>query len=219
MKKRWIIVLFILIAAFILTFLGPIREKLSAMDIHLIAEWLRGLGVWAVLLGSALIIIQTFLPVIPFLVLVAANVLVFGLVGGFLINWISAVVASVLMFYVARTTGRDWAQRKLEHHPKLMKMDDFVKRNGFRSILTLRLFPVIPPVALNLASGVSKLEGRAYILATSIGKIPAILVQSMIGNDIIYFSENKGRILLLVLGFGFILVVGMSLVRKKLKLS
>lgn len=218
MKKGWII-LILLLGAGVVFYISPLREFLSGVDIHSIADWLRELGLGAVLIGGGLIMLQTFLPVIPFLVLVAANVLVFGLVGGFLINWISAVAASILMFYLARTTGRDWAQRKVDQYPKLMKLNEFLKKNGFKSILTLRIFPVVPPVALNLASGLSQVEAQAYIAATAIGKMPAIFLQSVIGNDLIYFSENKTRILLAVVGFGLILAIGIRVVKKKIKLS
>lgn len=218
MRKGRIIILLV-VAAGLLFYFSPIRAQLKGMDIHSIADWLRGLGFEAVLIGGGLIILQTFLPVIPFLVLVAANVLVFGLVGGFLINWISAVTASILMFYLARTTGRDWAQQKVDHYPKLMKINDFLKQNGFTSILTLRIFPVIPPVALNLASGLSQVEAQAYIFATALGKMPAIFLQSMIGNDLVHFSENKWRIALVTVCFGLILVIGMRVVKKKIKLS
>lgn len=199
--------------------LGPYREQLADVNIALIAEWLRSLGVVAVLIGGGLIIVQAFLPIFPFIGLATANVLVFGLVGGFFINWTSSVLASILMFYLARSTGREWAEKKLSRYPKWTRINDFLQLNGFKSILTLRLFPIIPPVGLNLVSGISKVGSRSYVAATSVGKIPAIFLQSMIGYDLLSFSENKTRILFLAVGFGLVLFIGMNVVRKKMKLS
>ncbi|WP_134699074.1 TVP38/TMEM64 family protein [Ammoniphilus sp. YIM 78166] len=214
-------VLFLLAAALgiVILGLGPLRDRLTDLNMTLIVDWLRSLGLIAVLIGGGLIILQAFLPIFPFIGLVTANVLVFGLVGGFFINWTSSVLASILMFYLARSTGREWAEKKLSRYPKWTRINDFLQANGFKSILTLRLFPIIPPVALNLLSGISKVGARSYVAATSLGKIPAILLQSMIGNDLLSFSENKTRILLLAVGFGLVLFIGMKVVRKKMKLS
>ena len=88
------------------------RRGENMFNLEAVVDMLQSWGPWAALLGGGLIFIQTFIPFIPFLVLAGANVLVFGLWGGFWVTWVSAVLASILMFYLARTVGRDWAKRK-----------------------------------------------------------------------------------------------------------
>lgn len=218
-KKIGVLILVAGALGIVILNVGPLCERLADLNIHSIAEWLRSLGMVAVLIGGGLIILQAFVPIFPFIGLVTANVLVFGLAGGFLVNWMGSVLASILMFYLARTTGKEWAERKLSHYPKWTRLNDYLRVNGFKSILTLRVFPIIPPVVLNLISGISKVGTRSYVAATSLGKIPAILLQSMIGNDLLSFSENKSRLLFLAVGFGLVLLIGMKVVRKKINLS
>lgn len=216
-KKRLFLFLVVLSGLMILYFLTKFR--LGSIDVESIADALRSLGPWAALLGGGLIILQTFFPFMPFLLLAGANVLVFGLWEGFVVNWLSAVLASVLMFYMARTFGREWAMRKMNNFPKIQSVSRYFQQNGFKTVLFLRLFPVIPPAAVNLAAGLSGIEARAYLWGTALGKLPAIFVQSMIGNDLFHFADNKVRLLLITAGFGLILLIGMRVVKKKWKLS
>ncbi len=209
--------LFLLVVLILSYFL--MRSELGSIHVENIVDALRSLGPWAAILGGGLIFLQTFFPFMPFILIAGANVLVFGLWSGFFITWVSAVIASILMFYMARTFWRDWAKKKMKNFPRIQSMNQYFRQNGFKTILFLRLFPVIPPVAVNLAAGLSAIEARAYFFGTLLGKIPVIFVQSMIGNDLFHFADNKVRLLLFAGGFGIFLLIGMREVRRKWKLS
>jgi uncharacterized membrane protein YdjX (TVP38/TMEM64 family) len=196
-----------------------LKDRLPPLDIFALAELLRALGPWAVVLGSGAIIVQTFVPFIPFIVLAGANVLVFGLWWGFLINWVSAVVGSICMFYLVRTYGRRWAERKLEAYPRAQKLNNYLQKNGFQAVFLLRLFPVILPLAVNLASGVSKIKASSFITATLLGKLPAIYVESLLGNDLLNFSDHKLRFFLILVGFLLFIGFGLQILKKRMKLS
>jgi len=218
-RKIWLLVGMIALVLFIGSLTFIFKEELVGLNLGEVASFLRERGPWAVLMGGGLIVVQAFFPIFPFLMIAGANVLLFGLWGGFFLNWVSTVFASVLMFFLARTIGRNWAKRKIEHYPKVNRLNGYLEQNGFKTVLSIRLFPIIPPVFVNLAGGLSGIKARDYILATVVGKIPAIFVQSMIGNDLFSFSDHKLRLILLVVGFGIVLWIGMKFLRKKLKLS
>jgi uncharacterized membrane protein YdjX (TVP38/TMEM64 family) len=212
--KKWLVI-GLLVAGLAAIFYLVFRGQLHALNVKTVAIFLRRLGPWAAILGGTLIVLQTFFPVIPFLVLAGANVLVFGLWGGFFINWISAEAGSILMFYIARTAGREWAERKISKLPKVESVNQFLRKNSFKTILTLRLFPVIPPAVVNLASGLASVPTRAFIWATVVGKIPAIFVESLIGHDLLHFGHHKTRLLIMVIALVVILGVGIRLLKKK----
>lgn len=217
-KKKRLLLFGVLLSVIIILFFLT-KSRLGSIQVEYIADTLRSMGPWAALLGGGLIVLQTFIPFVPFLLIAGANVLVFGLWEGFMINWLSAVIASILMFFMARTFGREWAAKKIVNFPRIQSMNRYFQENGFKTVLFIRLFPVIPPVAVNLAAGLSAIEARAYILGTALGKFPAILVESIIGNDLFHFADNKVRLLLLTAGFGIVLLIGMRVVKKKWKLS
>ncbi|RKD24725.1 hypothetical protein BEP19_09575 [Ammoniphilus oxalaticus] len=184
-----------------------------------IVLFLHELGPWAFLFGSGLIVVQTFAPIVPFLVLVGANVFVFGLWGGFLLSWIGAVCGAILMFIVARTVGRNWAQQKLSEARHWQKLDHILDRNGFKTVFALRLVPIIPAVVVNLAAGLSTVRTRMYILATALGKIPLVFAQCFIGHDLLHFSNHKSRLMYVAVGCVLIFAVALAYARKKWKLS
>lgn len=218
-NKKWLLLGVISVVVLLGSLFFLFKDQLVGLNLVEIAGFVREWGPWAVLIGGGLIVMQTFFPVVPFLVIAGANVLVFGLWGGFLLNWVSAVFASIVMFFLARTTGRHWAKRKIEKYAKVNRLNGYLEQNGLKTVLSLRLFPIIPPVFVNLTAGVSGIKARDYILGTAVGKIPAIFVESIIGNDLFSFSDNKLRLILLVAVFGVVLVIGMKFLRKKLKLS
>ncbi|HJV44225.1 MAG TPA: TVP38/TMEM64 family protein [Bacillota bacterium] len=216
--KKWVILVFLVVGiATILYFL--LRDQLSLVTVDTIAALLQRLGPWAAVIGGGLIILQTFFPAIPFLILAGANVLVFGLWGGFLVNWISAVIGSIFMFFIARTIGREWAQGRINKYPKIKSVNHFLGRNSFKTIFILRLFPVIPPAAVNLAAGIAPISFKYFCLATVFGKIPAIFLESMIGHDLFHFAHNKTRFFVLL--FTLIVVVGLGarVLKKKISIS
>jgi uncharacterized membrane protein YdjX (TVP38/TMEM64 family) len=203
----------------VLDWFHAVKDWLSSVDVNAVAGFLRGLGPWARVIGGLFIILQTFFPFVPFLILAGANVLVFGLIWGVLINWLSAVVASILMFYAARTFGRSWAKRKMKRSKYFHTVNRLFRRVGFKTILLIRVFPVIPPAAVNLAAGVSTISARPFILATFMGKLPPIIVESMIGYNIFHFAENKVRFFVILLAFGAVILIGIKILKKKISVS
>jgi len=181
---------------------------------------LQSLGMWAAVIGGGLIVFQTFFPIYPFIVVAAANVLVFGLWWGFILNWLSAVIGAVLMFWAVRTIGADWARKKLGKYKKSQALQSYLAKKGFQTIFLLRLFPVIPPMVLNLLAGLSIVGARAYITATFIGKMPAIWIESWLGHGLFHLSgENILRLLVVLFLFLLVLWGGMKIVKKKIKIS
>ncbi|MBP1933784.1 TVP38/TMEM64 family protein [Ammoniphilus resinae] len=195
-------------------------DLFSSFSVEEVSAYLQSLGMWAALIGAGLIIFQTFFPIYPFIVVAAANVFVFGLWWGFLLNWLSAVTGAVFMFWAVRTIGADWAKKRLGRYKGSRALQAYLARKGFQTIFLLRLFPIIPPMVLNLLAGLSLVGTKAYISATLIGKLPAIWIQSWLGHDFFHLSEeNMIRFVVVLVVFLLVLWVGMKIVKKKIKVS
>jgi uncharacterized membrane protein YdjX (TVP38/TMEM64 family) len=190
---------------------SPLGEKIRTGNIDLWAEYLSSFGWIAVIIGILCVAIQAIFPVFPYVILAAANVLVFGLFYGFLINWIGAIIGAVLSFMLSRTWGQNWIQQKWKHQTQVHWFNEQLQHRGFLVILLARIFPIIPPSLVNVLAGVSKIRFSPYFFATLIGKLPAVWIGSVISHDIFHFEENKGRIAILILlvitlsGIGYIL--------------
>ncbi|MGX6441725.1 TVP38/TMEM64 family protein [Neobacillus sp. K501] len=143
------------------------------------------LSVWISIL---LVAICVFFPVIPFPVLAGVVGGVFGTTQGGIISLTGAMIGTMVFFFLSRYGFRDFAQEKLQKYPKVQEYEAFLNRNSFMAILTCRLIPIIPAPVVNIICGLSKVNGVIFFFASTIGKIPNILILSYAGAA---FSDNK----------------------------
>ncbi len=199
-----------------LLFFTELGRLFTHSNVPQLSAELSSFGVYSVLFGVLAVLLQTFFPVVPFVVVAGANVLVFGLWRGFAINYLSAVSGALLAFLFARYLASDWAEKKLSRYPTVQKFNRKLESRGFLYILLGRFIPVIPSTAINFGAGVSKISLRHFTYGTLIGKLPAVLFESMLGHDLLHFKQYKERLFILAVLFLLLLGIG-ALINKKLK--
>jgi uncharacterized membrane protein YdjX (TVP38/TMEM64 family) len=145
-------------------------------------------GYLSILISMLLVSICVFFPIIPFPVLAGVIGGVFGTTQGMIVSLTGAMVGTMGFFYLSRYGFRDYAQQKLMNYPKVQEYEAFLNRNSFLAILTCRLIPIIPAPVVNIVCGLSKVNWLAFFIASTIGKIPNILILSYAGAS---FSSNK----------------------------
>jgi uncharacterized membrane protein YdjX (TVP38/TMEM64 family) len=90
----------------------------------------------------------------------------FGPYWGFLYVWLGAMLGASLAFLIGRYLGRDFAASIAGS--RLKRYDDAVGRNGFATVLYLRLiyFPFTP---MNFGMGLTKVRFWDYFAGTALG--------------------------------------------------
>lgn len=190
-------------------------SKIIHTDVGQLSEYLRSFGAYAAVLGMLAVLFQTIIPFVPFVLVAGANVLVFGLGWGFTINYFMSVFGALIAFLFARYYAHEAIARRLERYPLMHVFNKKLEKHGLFYVLSGRLIPVIPSAAINFGSGLTKIRIRDFLVATVLGKIPIILLESFIGHDLVHFHENRGRLLLLLLIFAVLLAAG-SIIKMKL---
>lgn len=190
-------------------------RHLTRMNVEELSDYLRSFGAYSIVLGMLAVYIQVMLPIIPFVLVAGANVLVFGLFWGFVINFVMAVLGAFTGFFFARYYGHERVEAWLSKYPAVKQFNKKLEQQGFFYVLLGRMIPVIPSTAISLGAGITKIRTRDYFLGTLIGKLPIILLESFIGHDLLHFHEYKGRLLILCGVFIALLVIG-SLFKNKL---
>jgi uncharacterized membrane protein YdjX (TVP38/TMEM64 family) len=145
-------------------------------------------GFLSIFISMLLVAICVFFPVIPFPVLAGMIGAVFGTTQGLYISLTGAMTGTMGLFFLSRYGFRDFAQEKLLKYPKVKEYERFLNRNSFLTILTCRLIPVIPALIFNIICGLSKVNWLSFFIASTIGKIPNILILSYAGAS---FTSNK----------------------------
>jgi uncharacterized membrane protein YdjX (TVP38/TMEM64 family) len=120
---------------------------------------------------------------VPGTILTGLGGAIFGAYWGFVYVWIGAMLGATVAFWIGRTLGRDFAASLIGN--KLQKYDDGIERNGFATVLYLRLvyFPFTP---LNFGMGLTKVRFWDYFFGTGLGIIVGTFIL------IFFFATLKG---------------------------
>jgi uncharacterized membrane protein YdjX (TVP38/TMEM64 family) len=165
--KAAFLLAFIIMAVALVRF-TPVKGYFRAEKLGLL---LATAGFWA---PVAYVVIYAagvclFIPGTPLTVLGAA---IFGY-SGFFYVWVGAVIGSSVAFFIGRYLGRDFAASLIGD--KLKKYDDAVGRNGFATVLYLRLV-YFPFTAMNFGMGLTKVRFADYFAGTALGIIPGVFI-------------------------------------------
>lgn len=159
--KAAVFVLFVITAVVIVRF-TPVKEFLTA---ERLSHLLENTGFLAPL---AYIVVYTLgvCLFVPGTLLTALGAAIFGPYWGFLYVWVAAMSGSSLAFLIGRYLGRDFAASLIGD--KLRKYDEAIERNGFATVLYLRLvyFPFTP---MNFGMGLTRVRFRDYLFGTALG--------------------------------------------------
>lgn len=173
-----------------------------------LAEWIRSWGMLGIV-GSILLNIGISVAgVLPSIFLSGANAVVFGLYGGFLISLTGEVVGATVAFLLYRYGFRKNKKlKKIERLQWVHRINDTSRLRKGLAIVLLRLNPFIPSGVINLGAAITNLSFGDFLLATLIGKIPSMVFETFVGHDLIYFGENKSRLILSLLAAVLVLVL------------
>jgi uncharacterized membrane protein YdjX (TVP38/TMEM64 family) len=161
--KALVFVGFIITAVMVVRY-TPVRNYLTA---EVLSSFLQNLGYWAPLVYIILYAVGVCLFV-PGTLLTGLGAAIFGPYWGFLYVWIAAMIGASAAFFIGRTLAREYASSLIGG--RLKKYDDAIERNGFATVLYLRLlyFPFTP---MNFGMGITKVRFKDYALGTGLGII------------------------------------------------
>lgn len=161
--KASILVAFIILAIYIIRF-TPVKEYLTQEALGWLLE---AAGFWAPLTFMMVYAVGICLFV-PGTLLTALGAAIFGAYWGFLYVWVGAMAGASAAFWIGRTLGREFAASLISD--RLRKYDDAIERNGFATVLYLRLI-YFPFTLMNFGMGLTKLRFWDYFFGTGLGII------------------------------------------------
>ncbi len=193
-RKRSIIkalvLLSFIIGAIVLVRFTPIKGYLTA---DALGRFLDTAGFWAPLVFMLFYAVGVCL-FIPGTLLTGLGAAIFGAYWGFLYVWVGAMFGASAAFWIGRTLGRDFAASLVGD--KLKKYDDAIERNGFATVLYLRLvyFPFTP---MNFGMGLTKVHFWDYFFGTGLGIIVGTFVFTFFIGTLkdVWASGNWGELL------------------------
>ena len=181
--KAAILVAFIITAILIVQF-TPLKGYLTVEKLSGLKE---ALGWW----GPLAFIVMYAVGICIFLpgtLLTGLGGALFGPYLGTVVNLVGAMIGATAAFLIGRTLGRDYAASLIGD--KLKKYDDAIERNGFATVLYLRLvyFPFTP---MNFGMGLTKVRFWDYFSGTGLGIMVGTFILTFFIGTIVEVVKSK----------------------------
>ena len=159
--KALIFLAFIVVAITVVRF-TPVKNYFTA---EALGNFLNTAGFWAPLVFMV-IYAAGVCVFLPGTLLTGLGAAIFGAYWGFVYVWFGALAGASMAFLIGRTLGREFAVSLIGD--RLKKYDDAIERNGFATVLYLRLvyFPFTP---MNFGMGLTKVHFWDYFFGTGLG--------------------------------------------------
>lgn len=190
----------------------PVLLYFTCRDTLFNKEWLADLPGFimqykrhaaAVLTGMQ--ILQVIICIIPGQPIQLAASYLFGVVKGYLLSIVGAVIGAFIAFYLARVLGRD----ALETIFGKGKVDDYHRKlnsgRGLTAVLLIYLIPGVPKDLVAYVAGISDMRVRPFLIVSTIGRSPGMIGSLLTG----YFlsSRNYAAIAVLAVITAVILII------------
>ncbi|MEK4522874.1 TVP38/TMEM64 family protein [Psychrobacillus sp. FSL W7-1457] len=160
------------------------------------------------IIGIFLPFLEAFLPFLPLVVFIVANVAAYGLLFGFLLSWVGSFVGAYTVFLVIRKYGRARVLGFITRHERIQKLILWVERNGFGPLFLLICFPFTPSALVNIVAGLSNIKKHTYLWTVASGKLIMIFVVSFIGSDLKALVTQPVRTAIVILIIAILWFIG-----------
>ena len=187
--KVAILIAFIVLAICLVRF-TPVRGYLTAKEL---GRLLEGAGIWAPVAYMVFYAVGVCL-FLPGTLLTGLGAAIFGPYWGFLYVWIGAMLGASAAFIIGRTLGREFAASLIGG--RLKKYDDGIEKNGFATVLYLRLL-YFPFTTMNFGMGLTKVKFRDYFFGTGLGIIVGTFIFTFFIGTVkeVWISGNWGELI------------------------
>jgi uncharacterized membrane protein YdjX (TVP38/TMEM64 family) len=147
--------------------------------ILLLAMRVQGYGVTGVVLFTTMYVasILLFVPASTFSL---AAGLLYG-AWGIPLAWFAMMMAALIAFPLARGVLAGRVEELLADRPRLRVVADAINEEGWRMVLLVRVSGIVPFGLQNYLLGVTHIRFIPYLLATTVGVLPSILLYAGIG--------------------------------------
>lgn len=157
---------------------------------ELIKDLVLSMGCWGPVIYIVCNVFRPFL-LFPAIVLGIAGGLAFGPLWGSVYLVAGTALGAALCFSTARLLGANLLRRSWPKLALLEGLNNQASVAGFKTVLMLRLAPVMPWDVVSFMAGLSKVRFWPYFWATVIGSIPGAVAFSYMGDSLPNLFEDS----------------------------
>jgi uncharacterized membrane protein YdjX (TVP38/TMEM64 family) len=144
--------------------------------------WVEEFGLLAPFVFIAIQAVQVIVAPIPGQVVALIAGYLFGAVLGTLYSVLGVLIGSAIAFSLAKHYGRPFVESVL-HEDVTARFDTFVDRVGLPGLIAFVMIPGLPDDAVCFLSGLTKWRLRTFLLAITVGRLPAYVLTVYAGEE------------------------------------
>ena len=99
------------------------------------------------------------------------------------------------------------SNKSLAKYPKVLRLVDSAGKEAFVMILALRFIPFVPSGLITFAAAIGKVSWPVFFVASTLGKIPSLLIEAYSVAQIAEFNW-QGKLILVVSAVALLIWVG-----------
>jgi uncharacterized membrane protein YdjX (TVP38/TMEM64 family) len=157
----------------------------------------------ALVISLAASIMVAVLGLVPSVFITAANILFFGFWRGTFISFLGEALGAVVSFWLYRKGFRNMMGGALNRYPKARRLVTAKGKEAAMLIFSLRLLPFVPSGLVTFAAAVGTVPAWLFVTASSLGKLPALLLEAYAVYQVTAFGW-QGKLLLTIAALGLL---------------
>jgi len=157
----------------------------------------------AILISICTSILIALLGVIPSVFVTAANILFFGFWNGTLISFLGEAIGAGIAFVLYRQGFKKPVEKGLDKYPRVKKIINAENQEAFYLIFSLRLIPFVPSGLITFAAAVGRVSFITFLISSSLGKLPALLIEAYSVYEVTRFGW-QGKLILLIIALALL---------------
>lgn len=149
-------------------------------DREAIIEFVGSYGAYGPVLLAIAIILQVIFAAIPGHLLMFACGYLYGFSKGFLLTWITTILASQATFLMARKAGKPLVYR-FASKDLIDKWEPVANKQGIVFFIFSFMLPIFPVDVMTYVAGFASISPRRFLIANLIGHIPVAVLMNLAG--------------------------------------
>lgn len=199
-RRRTVLIALLVALGFLGLYVSLRRYAPFVFDVVALRAWIDGFGVLAPVVFTLLQTLQVILAPVPGQVVALVAGYLFGPFWGTIYSLTGVLVGSAIAFSLSKRFGRSFVETVLDDDV-VERFDGFVDTVGTPGLIAFVFVPGLPDDAICFLAGLTKWRLRMFMVAISIGRLPAYVLTVYAGGEL-----ASGRFLVGMALVGFVVV-------------
>lgn len=134
--------------------------------------------------------LESFIPVLPLIGIVAININAHGIILGFVFSYIGNILGSIIVFIFFRSIIKQKFINRFYHGKRFTRILSWVEGQPPLLLFILSCLAFTPSAFINMSFGLSGYKKRQFIISVGLGKLIMIGTLSIFGHTLIQVKNQ-----------------------------